>query len=79
MKKPAGKLIVFITFASLSGCTSLTTQQREERDYRNFDYVEQFKYDRRKCQARGGRIIVDAIGKPDRDGVPRFRERYICA
>ncbi|MDJ0916912.1 MAG: hypothetical protein QNJ05_04045 [Woeseiaceae bacterium] len=63
----------------LSGCAGLPAERLEERQYRNFEYAERFKYDRTRCNARGGRIIVDAVGKPDRDGVPRNRERYICA
>ncbi|MDJ0760421.1 MAG: hypothetical protein QNJ19_13595 [Woeseiaceae bacterium] len=63
----------------LGGCASLPADRLEERQYRNFEYAERFKYDRTRCNARGGRIIVDAIGKPDRHGIPRNRERYICA
>ncbi len=73
------RLIAVLGLLAMSGCASLPADRLEERQYRNFDYAERFKYDRTLCSARGGRIIVDALGKPDRNGIPRYRERYICA
>ncbi len=72
-------LTLTVALLVLPGCATLSTEQLEARDYRNFDYVDQFKYDRKKCQARGGRIIVNATGKVGRDGIPRHREKYFCA
>lgn len=73
------RLIVALSLLAVSGCASLPADRLEERQYRNFEYAEQFKYDRTRCRAVGGRIVVDAIGRPDRNGIPRHRERYYCA
>ncbi len=79
MPETARFVALTIALLVLPGCATLSTEQIEARDYRNFDYVEQFKYDRIKCEALGGRIIVNATGKVGRDGIPRHRDRYICA
>ena len=73
------KTITLVTLLLFTGCASLPAEKLESRDYRNFDYKEQFKYDRKRCQAVGGRMIVSATGKIGRDGIPRHRERYFCA
>ena len=61
-----------------AGCTSLPEAQLEARDYRRIDFAEQFKYDRAKCQARGGSIYMVSAGPVDRNGIPAKGTRYIC-
>ena len=79
MQRSTQLILIALPLALLPGCASLPADKLEARDYRNFDYAEQFKYDRRKCLANGGRIVVYATGKVDRDGIPKHRERYFCA
>ncbi len=64
--------------AGLAACASLPQDKLDERNYRNFDYREQFKYDRAQCVANGGTIVTSALARVGRDGIPKHRERYFC-
>ena len=79
MTNPNRDILAGMALVALCGCATLPADRLEERNYLNFDYAEQFKYDRMQCNALGGRIIVNAVGKVDRNGIPRHRERYFCA
>lgn len=79
MLKPWNFLLVIAVFWGVSGCAGLSASEQMDRDYRKLEYSEQFKAERRRCFARGGRMIVDALGQPGRDGVPKHGARYLCA
>jgi len=66
---------VFLT----EGCTTMTEQQLQAREYRNTEFELQFREFRRQCVAGGKRVFIDAIQKVGRDGLPHNGDRYYCA
>jgi hypothetical protein len=61
-----------------SACAPLSEAERDEREYRKVDFVEQFLVFRADCTARGKRILIDATSKVSRDGIPSLGDRYFC-
>lgn len=79
MTKLGNLLLIAAVLFLVTGCAGLTADQQLDRDIRNLEYAERFKLDSRRCFANGGRIVVDALGKRGRDGVPKHRAHYVCA
>lgn len=61
-----------------SACAPLSEAERDEREYRQVDFVEQFLVFRADCAARGKRILIDAMSRVSRDGIPSPGDRYFC-
>jgi len=60
------------------GCAPLTEVQLENREYRRVEHIERFRAFRADCQARGKRVLIDAISQLPRDGMPGRGDRYFC-
>ena len=63
---------------TLTACATLSEAELEARQYERTDYQERFRDFRRRCLAGGGKVIVNAPTRIDRDGVPYPGSRYIC-
>jgi hypothetical protein len=61
-----------------SACAPLSEAERDEREYRQVDFVEQFLVFREDCTGRGKRILIDAMSRVSRDGIPSPGDRYFC-
>jgi len=62
----------------VSGCTTMTEVEREEREYSRAEWREQFVAHRDECTARGGRLEFGGSAEQDRRGIPKYKVRYIC-
>lgn len=81
-RRPLSRLLVSLFAASLltlTACATLSEAELEARRYERTDYQERFRDFRRRCLAGGGKIIVNAPTRIDRDGVPYPGSRYTCS
>ena len=67
-----------LTVCLFSGCAPLSEAEREEREYSRTEWREQFIAHRDECNAIGGRMEFDGSAQRDRNGVPKYKVRYIC-
>lgn len=82
MRHTIGKNRLLITVATVFccvACSTMTEQQREEREYARVEWQEQFRMDRASCMARGGHFVYDGVAEINRDGVPKTRVFYVCS
>ena len=68
--------------ASLSllaaGCATLPDDERIGRELRALDHENRYRIARQECRARGGRMVIQAHGRIDRNGVPPRGSMYFC-
>lgn len=70
--------LLLVALMAIAAC-ALTPDQRDEREYRRLQFEEQFVDFRRRCWARGGRVVIDAKQGLRRGDIPHRGDRYICA
>ena len=77
-KSRIGILGVAAMLTLTTACAPLSETERDEREYRQVDFVEEFLVFRADCWARGKRILVNAMSRVSRDGIPSPGDRYFC-
>ncbi|MEM9303432.1 MAG: hypothetical protein AAGE01_15050 [Pseudomonadota bacterium] len=53
-------------------------QNRDVRALLDHQHRAQFLADRRRCLARGGRIVIQASSSLGRQSIPKRGDRYLC-
>ena len=71
-------LLALLAALFISGCATMTEAEREVREYRRAEWRDQFVAHRAECTARGGRFEFDGSAEQDRDGIPKYKVRYMC-
>jgi len=64
--------------ACLAGCTTLSEREAEAREYRRIDFEARYIEYRNRCQAEGGWILMEPVGRLHNDGIPRRGDRWRC-
>ena len=71
-------MLALLTVCLFGACATMTEAEREEREYGRIEWREQFIAHRDECNAIGGRLEFDGSAQQDRNGVPKYKVRYIC-
>ena len=71
-------LLTGLTMFAAAGCQSLPQDRLDQREYRQVDFEQRFRADRRRCLARGGTLYIAASRSVDRKGTPARGDRYVC-
>lgn len=71
-------LLLALAAIFAGSCATMTEVEREEREYMRIEWREQFVAHRAACSARGGRLEFDGPVQQDRNGIPKYKVRYIC-
>ncbi len=70
--------VILLLAPSVTGCTTLTNAQIEDRIYERADYRAQFLDFRATCWKQDKRIFIDARDTPPKLGIPHYKDRYYC-
>lgn len=73
-----GRACIVASVLAMGGCGTLTDVQLEAREHRRAAFDSRFNAYRSQCHAAGKRIVIDAIGKVGRDGMPKRGDSYFC-
>ena len=72
-------VLLFVAAVMLGGCVTMTDKQREQLEYRQVEWQEQFRMDLIECRAQGGLMIIEpGIRRLGRSTTPKYGDKYTC-
>lgn len=63
----------------MCACAGVTKPSQGSAHLNQTAYQERFKATRSQCNAQGGRMVIAASQRLDRDGVPARGDYYFCS